>query len=201
MGKTKELSKDVRDRIVDLYKAGMGNKAISKKLDEKVTTVGAIIRKWKKYNITVNRPRPGAPCKISPRGVSLIMGNAKNQPRTTREELGNDLKAAGTTVSKKTLGNTLKGNGLKPCSARQVPLLKKAHVQARLKFATEHINDSARDWEKVLWSDKTKIELFGLNSTRRVWRKKNTECDPKNTLPTGVFLLRAQVNFTASTGR
>ncbi|KAI4902691.1 hypothetical protein NFI96_007993 [Prochilodus magdalenae] len=69
-------------------------------------------------------------------------------------------------------------------SARQVPLLKKAHVQARLKFATEHINDSEGDWEKVLWSDETKIELFGLNSTRRVWRKKNTEYDPKNTIPT-----------------
>ncbi|KAI4888832.1 hypothetical protein NFI96_023936 [Prochilodus magdalenae] len=151
MGKTKELSKDFRDKIVDLYKAGMGYKAISKKLDEKVTTVCAIIRKWKKYNITVNRPRPGAPCKISPRGVSLIMRKAKNQPRTTREELVNDLKAAGTTVSKKPIGNTLRRNGLKSCSARQVPLLKKAHVQARLKFANEHINDSERDWEKVLW--------------------------------------------------
>ncbi|KAI4900022.1 hypothetical protein NFI96_023288, partial [Prochilodus magdalenae] len=27
MGKTKELSKDVRDKIIDLYKAGMGCKA------------------------------------------------------------------------------------------------------------------------------------------------------------------------------
>ncbi|KAI4889771.1 hypothetical protein NFI96_017912 [Prochilodus magdalenae] len=32
--------------------------------------------------------------------------------------------------------------------AHQVPLLKKAHVQAHLKFANEHINDSERDWEK-----------------------------------------------------
>ncbi|KAI4871427.1 hypothetical protein NFI96_013053 [Prochilodus magdalenae] len=63
-------------------------------------------------------------------------------------------------------------------------ILELAHVQARLKFANEHINDSERDWEKVLWSDETKIELFGLNSTRRVWRKKNTDYDPKNTIPT-----------------
>ncbi len=47
MGKTKELSKDIRDKIVDLHKAGMCYKAISKKLDEE-TIVGAIIRKWKK---------------------------------------------------------------------------------------------------------------------------------------------------------
>ncbi len=46
MAKTKELS-NVRDEIVDLHKAGM-----SYKLDEKVTTVGAIIHKWKKHKIS-----------------------------------------------------------------------------------------------------------------------------------------------------
>ena len=42
MGTTNELSKDIRDKIVDLSKAGMGYKKISKQLGEKLTTVGAI---------------------------------------------------------------------------------------------------------------------------------------------------------------
>ncbi len=46
MAKTKELSKDVRDKIVDLLNAGKGYKTIAKQLGKKVTTVGAIIRKW-----------------------------------------------------------------------------------------------------------------------------------------------------------
>ncbi len=33
---------------------------------------------------------------------------------------------------------------------------------------------------KVLWSDETKIKLFGINSTCHVWRRN----DPKNTIPT-----------------
>ncbi len=61
MAKTKELSKDVRDKIVDLHKAGMDYKTIAKQLGEKVTTVGAIICKCKKHKITVNLPRTGAP--------------------------------------------------------------------------------------------------------------------------------------------
>ena len=112
------------------------------------------------------------------------MRKVRDQPRTTREELVDDLKAVGTTVTKQNIGNTLCRNGLKSCSTRKVPLLKKAHVQARLKFAKEHLNDSEKAWEKVLWSDETKIELFGINSTRRVWRERNADYDPKNTIPT-----------------
>ncbi|KAI4886601.1 hypothetical protein NFI96_000800 [Prochilodus magdalenae] len=119
MGKTKELSQDLRVRIVDLHKAGMGYKKISKVLDVKVTTIGAIIRKFKEYNMTINRPRPGAPKKISPRGVAMMLRTVRNRPATTRQELANDLKAAGTTVCKETIGNTLRNNGFTSCSARK----------------------------------------------------------------------------------
>ena len=212
MAKTKELSKDVRDKIVDLHKAGMGYKTIAKQLGEKVTTVGAIIRKWNKTKRTVNLPRLGAPYKISPRGVAMIMRTVRNLPRTTREDLVNDLKAAGTIVTKKTIGNTLCCEGLKSCSARKVSLLKKAHIHACLKFANEHLKDSEDNWVKVLWSDQTKMELFGINSTRRVWRRRNAAYDPRTASPPsnmevetlcfgGVFLLRGPDNFTASKGR
>ncbi len=45
-------------------------------------------------------------------------------------------------------------------------------------------NDSEENWVKVLWSDETKIQLFGINSTRHVWRRRNAAYDPKNTIPT-----------------
>ena len=42
---TRELCKDIRDRIVDLHKAGMGYRTIGKQLGEKATIVGTIIKK------------------------------------------------------------------------------------------------------------------------------------------------------------
>ena len=162
MGKTKAT---IRDKIVDLHKAGMGYKKISKQLGEKLTTVGAIIRKWKKHQVTVNLPRSGAPRKILPRGISMMMRKVRDQPSTIQEVLVNDLKAVGTTVMKRTISNTLHREGLKSCSARKVPLLKKAHVQA---CAKEHLDDPEEAWEKVMWSYETKIELFGINSTHCV---------------------------------
>ncbi|KAK3540816.1 hypothetical protein QTP86_001959 [Hemibagrus guttatus] len=184
MAKTKELSKDTRNKIVDLHQAGKTESAIGKQLGVKKSTVGAIIRKWKTYKTTDNLPRSGAPRKISPRGVKMITRTLSKNPRTTRGDLVNDLQRAGTKVTKATISNTLRRQGLKSCSARRVPLLKSVHVRARLKFAREHLDDPEEDWENVIWSDETKIELFGKNSTCRVWRRKNAELHPKNTIPT-----------------
>ncbi len=117
----------------------------------------------------------------------MIMRTVRNQPRTKWEDLVNDLKVAGTIVTKKTIANTLHHKGLKSCSARKVPLLKKAHVQDRLKFA----NDSEENWVKVLWLDETKssslastqLAVFGgggmlpmtprTPSPRQTWRWKH----------------------------
>ncbi|KAK3516887.1 hypothetical protein QTP70_028262, partial [Hemibagrus guttatus] len=184
MAKTKELSKDTRNKIVDLHQAGKTESAIGKQLGVKKSTVGAIIRKWKTYKTTDNLPRSGAPRKISPRGVKMITRTVSKNPRTTRGDLANDLQRAGTKVTKATISNTLRCQGLKSCSARRVPLLKPVHVRARLKFAREHLDDPEEDWENVIWSDETKIELFGKNSTCHVWRRKNAELHPKNTIPT-----------------
>ncbi len=57
MAKTKELSKDTRNKIVDLHQAGKTESAIGKQLGVKKSTVGAIIRKWKTYKTTDNLPR------------------------------------------------------------------------------------------------------------------------------------------------
>ncbi|XP_061746344.1 uncharacterized protein LOC133545055 [Nerophis ophidion] len=157
MAKTKELSKDTRKRIVDLHQTGKSESTIGKQLGVKKSTVGAIIRKWKTYKTTDNLPRSGAPCKISSHGVNMIMRTVSKNPRTTWGDLVNDLQRAGTKVTKVTISNTLRRQGIISCSARRVPLLKPVHVQARLKFAREHMDDTAEDWENVMWSDETKI--------------------------------------------
>ncbi len=71
----------------------------------------------------------------------MILRKVRDQPRTTREDLVNDLKRAGTTVSTVTIINTLHRHGLKSCSTHKVPLLKSAHVQAHRKFTKDHLDD------------------------------------------------------------
>uniref|UniRef100_A0AAZ1XEM8 Transposase Tc1-like domain-containing protein n=1 Tax=Oreochromis aureus TaxID=47969 RepID=A0AAZ1XEM8_OREAU len=58
------------------------------------------------------------------------------------------------------------------------------HKKSRLQFATSHVGDTANMWKKVLWSDETKMELFGQNAKRYVWRKTNTAHHSEHTIPT-----------------
>ncbi|KAJ4928979.1 hypothetical protein JOQ06_004601, partial [Pogonophryne albipinna] len=111
----------------------------------------------------------------------MITRTVSKDPRTTRGDLVNDLQRAGTKVTKATISNTLRRQGLKPCSARRVPLLKPVHVQARLKFAREHLDDPEEDWENVIWSDETKIELVARAlKMKRGWVFQHDN-DPKHT--------------------
>ncbi|RXN35625.1 C-type lectin domain family 4 member E-like protein [Labeo rohita] len=72
-----------------------GVQCISRMLNVPVSTVGAIIRKWKEHQFTINRPRSGAPRKKPVRGVQRIIRRVLQEPRTTQAELQEDLASAG----------------------------------------------------------------------------------------------------------
>ena len=56
-------------------------------------------------------------------------------------------------------------------STRQKPLISERHVKACLEFAKRHLEDFQTVRYKILLSNEAKIELFGLDSKRHVWRK------------------------------
>ena len=58
--------------------------------------------------------------------------------------------------------------------ARRKPLLTKRHMTARLEFAKRQLTNSETIRYNILTSDETKIEFFGLNAKRHVWRKLST---------------------------
>uniref|UniRef100_A0AAZ3SSX5 Transposase n=1 Tax=Oncorhynchus tshawytscha TaxID=74940 RepID=A0AAZ3SSX5_ONCTS len=47
-------------------------------------------------------------------------------------------------------------------------------MTARFEFAKKHLKHSQTMKNMILWSDETKIELFGLHAKRHVWRNPGT---------------------------
>ena len=127
---------------------------------------------WRRYQSTEKR----RPRKLDERAERLVTRKVMQKPFRTRAELQRDLQAADADVSQDTIGRALDRVGIHSHSPRKTLLLKTRYVNARLKFAREHLEKPADFWDKILWSDETKLVLFG--------GKKGTAYDTKNTTPT-----------------
>ncbi len=58
------------------------------------------------------------------------------------------------------------------------------HKKARKQFAEDKQTKDMGYWNHVLWSDETKINLFGSDGVKRVWRQPGEEHKDKCVLPT-----------------
>ncbi len=58
------------------------------------------------------------------------------------------------------------------------------HKKAHKQFAEDKQTKNVDYWKHVLWSDETKINLFGSDSVTRVWRQPSEEYKDKCLLPT-----------------
>lgn len=184
MPKVKEHSLQLRNGIAEGYEAGKGYRKLSKQFHVPISTVQSIIKKWKHQGSVSNKPRTGAPKKITPRACSKLVRIVKKNPRTTRKELVEEMSSIGVSVTRQTVTNALKNEGLRKYKARRVPLLTKKHLEARKKFATDMLKKDDRYFDKILWSDETKIELFGNNYNNMVWREPGSAYKRNNTIPT-----------------
>ncbi|KAG0431255.1 Transposable element Tc1 transposase [Dictyocoela muelleri] len=60
----------------------------------------------------------------------------------------------------------------------------KKNIKARFEMAQNKYNWSYEEWKNVVWSDETKINLFGSDGRQYVCRKDGTRFNLKNLRPT-----------------
>lgn len=94
------------------------------------------------------------------------------------------LEEMGESYKRSTISAPLNQSGFYGRVARRKPFITKRHMTTCQKFAIKHLKDSKTMISKILWSDKTKIELCGHYVQQRVWRKPGTEYHLINTIPT-----------------
>ena len=96
--KNKEHTRQVRDTVVEKFKAGFGYKKISQALNIPRSTVQAIILKWKEYQTTANLRRPGHPSKLSAHTMRRLIRDAAKRPMITLDELQRSTAEVGDSV-------------------------------------------------------------------------------------------------------
>ena len=181
----KELSEDLKRHIVALHQDSQGYKKIAHTLKLGCSTVAKIIWRFKRAGSTQNRPRVGRPKKLSARAERHIqMLSLKDRRRSAVSIAAEIEEVAGQPVSAQTIRCTLHVIGVYGCHPKRKPLLKTIHKKARKQFA-EDMSTKHMDYKNhVLWSDEMKINLFGSDSFKHVWRRPDEEYKDKCVMPT-----------------
>lgn len=167
-----------RARAITLRQEGYSFGQIALRLGGKATASG--VRKlWKKFEETgqvIDKSRSGRPRVSTDRQdralVKLVTNNRRLSLRALKEEWA-------PSVSHETIRSRLTSKGLKSKLPRKKPLLTLQQRQNRLLWARKYHHWSAAEWSKVLWSDETKIMLFGNDGQQRIWRRKGEEFNPQ----------------------
>ena len=106
MGKSKEISQDLRKKIVALHKSGSSLGAISKHLKVPRSTVQTIVRKYKHHGTTQPSHHSGRRCALSPRDEPALVRKVQINHRTTEKDLVKMLEETGTKVSISTVNES-----------------------------------------------------------------------------------------------
>ncbi len=181
----REMSQDLRRRI-SLHKKGEGYKKISKALLISQNTVAKVVQTFKKDGTaTISQRCPSRPQKLTPRQERLLTRRVEENRLASSLQLSKEVESqTGVTISRDTIRRTLQRNGMHGCRPRKKPLLKPRHKKARLEFARAHADKDEDYWDSILWSDETKINIFGTDGFKTVWRRKGEEYKDKCMVPT-----------------
>lgn len=185
MGLNANLTPEQRQNIVELHQSGLSFRKIA---DQVGCGKSACAAAWQLFQSTGShndRQKSGRPRKTDPRTDRAIHRMAEADPTKTAVDI---LKAIRLRNSMKigvhTVRNRLRAFGLFGRIARKKPFICRRNRLRRLEFAQRHLNWTAKDWAKILWSDESKFNRFGSDGSRYVRRRVNEEFNRKCMVPT-----------------
>ena len=99
MGKIKELSVDLRQKIINFHKSGNSYSTISNRLAIPRSTVQSVVKKFKRVGTTENLPGRGRKPKLSPKNVRKRCHKVNINPSVVSKDIDKSLNTKGISVS------------------------------------------------------------------------------------------------------
>lgn len=149
-------------------------------------TVSKIIKCYLQRGTVDPAVKSGRPRKTSLKMDHIILRKARSDPKKSAVDINKELREEypDVNVSDMTVRRRLLKENLYGRRAVKKPLLTKRHRMARLKFARDHKDWTQDQWASVVFSDESKFNLFGSDSTGYVRRPPGQRFDPKYLIPT-----------------
>ena len=147
------------------------DKKIANTLKLSCSTVAKIIQRFKRAGSTQNRPRVGRPKMLSARAERHIQMLSLKGWRRSAVSIAAEIEVVGGQPnSAQIIHRTLHLIGVNGCHPRRKTLMRTIHKKACKQFAEDMSTKHMDYWNHVLWSDEMKINLFGSDGFKHVWR-------------------------------
>lgn len=166
----KSISSAQQDHIISLLNSGLSMRAVASQTGVSKSKVSNIAQEMPSNK--ENHKRGRRP-KLSPRDKRAIFMQIQSGRAENAVEVAQNLNATlHSPVSVQTVRNALKKDDFIAVVKKKKPYLSKRHRRDRLAFALKYQNWTVEDWKRVIWSDETKINRFGSDGRKYVWKKK-----------------------------
>ena len=169
------LSVDVQNDLKSMLINEVPYSIISSRLGLSKSTISSYSNKW-----FPNRKRNlgGRPIVVANKTKSLIKKMVLSGELLTATDVQRKLWNLGYELTVKTSANVLKSMNFFSAIKKKKPLLSKKHQQDRLKFAKRYKNWTVDDWRRVVFSDETKINVWGSDGCKYYWSRPGDKLKP-----------------------
>ena len=130
----------------------------------------------------------GRPAALSQRDRRKIVRMVNQKNLENAEKINRELKSSThIDVHTDTIRRALRSEGYFACNKRKKPLLSVAHRKARVDFAKTYVSWTVEDWKRVIFSDETKVNIYGSDGNRYCWKQRGSELNQNHVIPTVKF--------------
>ena len=172
-----------------MIEEGFSSREISAKIGCKShVTILNLKKKYEESGEVKDKKRSGRPRKLNERDERNIVRCLMTNECSNAVQLKKSLQVNdGIDVSSDTVRRVLRRNGLMARIKRKKPLLSKKHRKKRLEFAKRYKDWTVNDWNKVVWSDESKFQIFGSDGRQYCWKRPNEPLKDAHVKPTVKF--------------
>lgn len=165
--------------------AGDSQRKIAKLLRISRCGVQKCLQRYRFHQSVDDRPRCGAPRKLSARTERKLVVCSKSTPSLTARQIQAEVPQS-SCVCLGTVKRILRHNGLFGRIAAATPFLSKRNIKQRRSWCLKRRTWNAIDWSKIIFSDETRLELMS-KSRQFVRRRQGERFRQKYTKPTVKF--------------
>lgn len=182
--KGKETTEAERKLIIEHHNKCWSLTKIAEAVGRPRSTVQSIIDRCSATKTVKNQPRSGRPSSLSECDKRFVVREVKKNPRCSAPKIAAELAKRGTAVCASTVRKTLREEKYHGRQARKKFWVSKVNREKRLRFAKDHRDTGAEVYNKTIWTDESKYNVFGSDGSIKVWRQPNAELEPRNLIPT-----------------